>query len=200
MTIDSTNALSRLTTGTLGDITVAAQFEPVLQQMLTAVRRHCETPLLARFDSRGIVDAALTDTPDIVSRAMLGRLQDSLSVETVFDLLIQRALQDERKQKTSRNGAPEPRHLRSEEGADDSTGTRESESLDEDTHRRLALWLEKFYEVMQDVHPAAIEIVGLRVDGCQDREIAERLELGLRLVKRVVHDIRAVRKRTTQEE
>ena len=50
-------------------------------------------------------------------------------------------------------------------------------------------WLDRFYAAARVVDPQAIEIVGLRLEGFDDREIADRLSLGPRLVRRILRDI-----------
>ncbi len=50
-------------------------------------------------------------------------------------------------------------------------------------------WMERFYLDARTVDPQALEIVGQRFDGFDDREIAERLSLGPRLVRRIIKDI-----------
>jgi len=50
-------------------------------------------------------------------------------------------------------------------------------------------WLLRFYAAARTVDPQAMGIVGLRLDGFDDREIAERLSLGPRLVRQILRDI-----------
>jgi NAD-dependent dihydropyrimidine dehydrogenase PreA subunit len=52
-------------------------------------------------------------------------------------------------------------------------------------------WLDHLYAVARSVDLRAIEIVGLRLEGCADREIAERLGTGMRLVRRIADDVGA---------
>ncbi|MFQ5459984.1 MAG: hypothetical protein ACE5EL_04250 [Anaerolineae bacterium] len=58
----------------------------------------------------------------------------------------------------------------------------------------LATWLEEMYEAMRAVDPAAIDIVTLRAQAYGDRDIAGRLDLGLRLLRRVLADLRQCRR------
>lgn len=55
----------------------------------------------------------------------------------------------------------------------------------------LAAWLTRLYRSLRAVHPAAIDIVALRLDGYDDRAIAERLRLGPRLVRHITSQMRA---------
>lgn len=55
----------------------------------------------------------------------------------------------------------------------------------------LATWLDRLYRDMRAVHPAAIDILALRVEGYVPRDIAERLGLGLRQVHHMTREMRA---------
>ena len=50
-------------------------------------------------------------------------------------------------------------------------------------------WLERFYLAARTVDPQAVEIVGRRFEGFDDREIAGKLGLGPRLVRRILKEI-----------
>lgn len=49
--------------------------------------------------------------------------------------------------------------------------------------------LERLWERARGVDPDALEIVRLRHEGFSDRDIADRLGLGLRLVRRIAADV-----------
>jgi hypothetical protein len=53
----------------------------------------------------------------------------------------------------------------------------------------LDAWLDRFYLAARTVDPQAVEILGLRLDGFEDREIAAKLDLGPRLVRRIIRDV-----------
>jgi hypothetical protein len=44
---------------------------------------------------------------------------------------------------------------------------------------------------MGSVHPLALDVLGLLIEGESIREVAERLDLGLRLTRRIVRDASA---------
>jgi DNA-directed RNA polymerase specialized sigma24 family protein len=60
----------------------------------------------------------------------------------------------------------------------------------EEIETALRAWIEGLWTALREVHPRAIEIVALRHDGFQERDIGERLALPLRLVHRIVRDVR----------
>ena len=55
--------------------------------------------------------------------------------------------------------------------------------------RELAARLERLYVRAREVDPHALEILRLQADGFSDRDVADRLGLGLRLVRRIVADV-----------
>ncbi len=168
--------LSRRRNGEVGlQSDLQEKLEPALLEMLAGVRRHRETPLMAGVDSHGIVHAALQNLSVSASQVELDYLQDSETVEAILNLLIKQSLLDEPDHSEARICSPrreQSRQQRNEQGP-----------------HPMAVWLEHFHAVMGEVHPEAVEIVILRVEGCDNREVAQRLGLPLRLVKRVVHDM-----------
>jgi hypothetical protein len=55
----------------------------------------------------------------------------------------------------------------------------------------LVDWFDKFCRSLPAIHPTAIEMVRMRVDGYSARDIAGRLQTGVRLVRRVLADTRS---------
>jgi DNA-directed RNA polymerase specialized sigma24 family protein len=53
-------------------------------------------------------------------------------------------------------------------------------------HDELAHWFSQLATTLNDAHPRAVEMLGLRLTGLGSREIAERLDLPFRLVDRVL--------------
>jgi hypothetical protein len=54
----------------------------------------------------------------------------------------------------------------------------------------LARWVDEFYRGMRSVHALAIDIIALRVEGFEPRDIAEKLGLGLRQVRSILREMR----------
>ena len=183
MNADLTDTLShRQTEDGRGAVDLAEQLEPVLQEMIAGIRRHRETPLLAGFDSTGIVDAAsqslLASNPNV----KLVHLQDWEAVKLVFNLLVVRAFEDDR------DHAEDSLAVSPNGRGNDRLASAREQGNGKVAHP-WAVWLEQLHTVMQEVHPKAIEIMGLRLDGYKNREIAKQLELTVRLVRRIVHDM-----------
>ena len=56
---------------------------------------------------------------------------------------------------------------------------------------RLARWMEAAHARLSRVHPLALDILGRRVEGDAQREVAQQLDLGLRLTTRLCAELRA---------
>jgi hypothetical protein len=195
MSATATDFSDALTRCRHGDIDARRDLEqrlrPLLQDLLTRVRRTKETPLRFGVEDPGIVDAAVADFLAGDVDVELGRVQDWTVVQGIFDMLIERALDDD-----DTRQAPEHRPLCVEQpgpghrdGNDPSTDS--AEPPVQTGQHPLAAWLTRGRVLMQRVHPLAMEVVELRVQGRDNREVADRLGLGLRLVKRLVGDVRA---------
>ncbi len=137
---------------------------PLLRKILAFLRRVGETPLQSRIDAVGIARAVLEDCPSSLSGEVNGVLDD----------LVLRSL---RRPPSVPVEDPEVREAPADVEAE------------EKAVQALAAWLDRFYVDLRTIDPRTFEIVGLRLDGCTSREIAERLGLGLRLVKRILRDI-----------
>lgn len=53
----------------------------------------------------------------------------------------------------------------------------------------LAAWLEHLFQIMRDVDGRAIEILALRLEGFDYRDIAGRTGVGMRMVKRIAAEM-----------
>lgn len=183
MNTDLINAVRRPSAGNgLSDADLEEKLRSFLQDVLAGIRRHRETPLLAGFDSRGIVDTALQKFSTSAPQVDLEYLQDSETVNAVFNLLIKRALVDDLDHPKLRLCLPD------REQSNGAPATARQQRDGKASHP-LTVWLEQFYAVMSEVHPRALEIIALRVEGCGNHEVAQRLESTPRLVRRIVHDM-----------
>ncbi len=178
------------------ELDLEEKLQPLLREILSRARRARETPLQFGLDSAEIVDAAVNDCLAGSADVELSQLQDWEMVEGLFDMLIERALRDEGAHDGTEHRSP----LAQQPRLGDSKVSEDADELpEEDTQHPLVGWLKRSRALMQRVHPAAIQIVELRVNGYQNREIADQLGLGLRLVKRIVDDLRTSWNRATEE-
>ncbi len=176
------------------------KLQPLLREILSRARRARETPLQFGLDSAEIVDAAVNDFLAGSADAELSQLQDWEMVEAVFDILIERALRDDEAHDGTEHRSPLTQQPRlGDSKVNEDAKAHADEPPEENTQHPLVGWLKRSRALMQRVHPAAIQVVELRVNGYQNREIAERLGLGLRLVKRIVDDMRTSWERATEE-
>lgn len=146
--------------------------------MVDCIRSAGHTPLQFRIDSAAIVDAALKR---LSNGGLLGGLPEPAEAAAVLDSLVLDALAE----------TPERRDLQSSPPRAGEPAAEAAGPIDGAAFRALAAWLERLYTGLRGVDPRAVEILGLRIEGLGDREIAEELELGLRLVRRLVLDMRA---------
>jgi hypothetical protein len=144
---------------------------PLLQRMLFFVRRSRETPLQFEIDSEGIVAAALQEFGGGISFDA-GSAEQHLQV---FNSLIHRALgsKEEPLKSVSELIPKRPSFANSPVGA-----------------HSLAAWLDQLYQLARAMHPEGIDILTLRVQRFESRDIAEQLDLGRRLVDRILNDLR----------
>lgn len=132
---------------------------PLLQRMLSLVRRSRETPLQFEIDSERIAAAALDEFGGSYLFQHTRLTQDL----AILNQLIHRIL----------SGEGEP--LKVDRGPA-RVGS-------------IAAWLEQVYQLARAIHPQAIDMLGLRLQGFESRDIAEHLVLGRRLVQRVLSDM-----------
>ena len=133
--------------------------QPLLLAILTRLRRFRDTPLRFGINSQEIAAAAWNDFIISLPEKYRNEWQDQ---NIVAFLLTTQVL-----------------HLLSPESPSDARNTNQS----------LADWITHLYRVLRESDDRAVEIMELRVDGLQARDIAEQLNLGLRLVKRILHEM-----------
>ena len=159
---------------TKNESTLEEELRPLLNVLLAHVRRARETPLQFGIDSEEIVGVTLkTLGTDLI----INRWGGWWIVTMALDKLIDRSLHEERMDCLALQHS---QHIQSVTGPgiDDSN-----------TSHPLAKWLDCIYTAMTIVQPRAIEILALRLEGFDDRDIAQRLGMGLRLVKRIIEDM-----------
>jgi len=158
------------------------RLRPLLLVMLARLRRDRDTPLRDGIDSAAIIQEALR-TCSAVPLAVPGCPMPDLQLsEAILDGVIERALRDEQR--------PGPERPVSSDGRLDRAVAKGAD---------LATWLGHLHAALRATHPTAVEMVVLRVEGCEDREIAQRLGLGLRLVRRVIRDLRRAWEQSVRE-
>jgi hypothetical protein len=204
MTSDLMDLMSReLTSDASTRADLEQKLQPLLQEMLAGVRRYLSTPLQEIIDSAGISAVALRNLNSSNGDRESGpdHLRDWWTVKAVLDQLVERSLSDETNsfvgwdKLAKRAPAHEPYH-----NAGGPALPLPHPTLDPGGPHPLAAWLEQFYTVIREVHSRAFEIVGLRIEGYTDRDIAERLGLGLRLVRRMISDMRLAWETAAEEE
>ncbi len=144
----------------------------LLVEMLASVRHSRDTPLYFGIDAPRIVAAALEKTAAGLPANALP-LEDPGCVLVAIDRIASGALAC---RDVLVEGVREPLTAHT-------SGAAQAPAL-------LVAWLGRAHRCMVGVHPLAADILGLRVEGETSREIAERLDLGLRLTERITADMR----------
>jgi hypothetical protein len=144
----------------------------LLQRMLSLVRRSRETPLQFEIDSERIAAVAL-DEFGASSLFEDTRLTRNLGI---LNGLIHQIPGGE--------GEPLKSDLRN-------TSSRSQCDQGRVGMHSVAAWLEHLYGVAREIHPQAIDMLALRLQGFDARDIAQHLDLGRRLVQRVLSDMQA---------
>jgi len=150
----------------------------LLQGMLIPIRRARATPLQFEIDSTGIAESALVEFLADAPTGTFETRDDWKPVTKALDDLIEQLLDEEPNLPSSGRS-----HLPRLESRGASSGSRQLHPL--------AAWLDRFFNVMRTVDHRAFEILGRRLEGLHDRDIAAQLDLGLRLVQRIQQDMRA---------
>lgn len=154
----------------------------LVQHLLNPIRRATDTPLQFEVNSAAIAEAALADYRAGESPAPLDPHDPWGAVTAALDTLILKSLDGETIPRSSESAI----HADAPPGDGVVIGAEAGNA-----HHPLAAWLKRFFHVMRKVDHRAFEILGRRVEGLHDREIAAQLDLGLRLVKRITRDMRA---------
>lgn len=165
----------------------------LLGEMVDRLVQHADTPLHETLDTRGIVEAAarrvLWQRPSEERRS----ISDWPAVEHTLDSLTDQALADD------------PNDVTDCLSYDDSANIWDSAAaatrgVSEEILCKLARWLDRLHEILLQVSPVAVRILALRLEEYDDREIADRLGLGPRLVRRIRLDAEQNRANEEYEE
>lgn len=140
----------------------------LLAEMLASVRHTQDTPLYFGIDGHRVAAAALR-----TARARVGEddptLANTAALMSGIEDLARQALDGTRPTASARE-------------ADDGAAS---------LAYQLGEWMLRTHGRLREVHPLALDILGLLVEGDTAREVAEQLDFGLRLTRRIIADMRA---------
>lgn len=153
---------------------------PLLEQMLTRAYGFRNTPLQFEIDSGGIAVAAWNAFWPDVAAADAHLLVSGKQICAALDGLIERAL--------DADGEAERPGGAGSAARDEWRGEPPEKAADQ--LPQLAGWLDRLCALLRGVDARAIEIIGLCVEGYTPRDVAQRLGTGLRLVQRLLADVR----------
>ncbi|MBI3467038.1 MAG: hypothetical protein HY000_28825 [Planctomycetes bacterium] len=152
------------------------QFGPLLQEVLAILRRRRETPL------QSVAEGPSMDACCVFARRYFPAESQSqpsaVGLRSALNQLVQQLLDDG--QSPASRECCWARPIPVDDGPES-----------EEVEKTLRVWIEDLCAVLREGHPRAIEIAAWRGDGFQERDVAERLVLPLRLLRRIVSDVRA---------
>jgi DNA-binding NarL/FixJ family response regulator len=149
------------------------ELRPLLSQLIRLVRAKRAADLKKRIDSHAVVNAALKSFFSGVRKSEFPVLNDSQDLARVLRMLVMRSLIDEVN-----------RHRRARRSTDAETSFDSDEFIaPANAISDLSEMLEKIRDVLREVHPKAIDILDLRLDGMSNDAIAKELDLSLRSVQ-----------------
>lgn len=148
------------------DLSPDEQMRLLLAEMLASVRHTQDTPLYFGVDGHRIAAAALRTAHARVD-ADDPTLANAAVLMSGIEDLARQAL-----------GSVRPT-VRARE-ADDGTAP---------LVHQLGEWMLRTHGRMREVHPLALDVLGHLVEGDTAREVAEQLDLGLRLTRRLIADM-----------
>jgi hypothetical protein len=165
-----------------------ATVRPLLHGMLRGLDRFRQTPLNLEIDCIGIVSSSIQMFAPGSPLRDAGVLEGGHGLIPALNAIFVGALRDDLPPEETRSSPVSYPPAASEDEHHFDTG--QSDRHDGVDVIPLAQWLEQAYRTMRAVDTRAIEIVRLRVEGYTHREIAQRLDLGLRMVLRMMADVR----------
>lgn len=169
---------------------LAEKLTPLVLELLARLRRFRDTPLLEDLDSAGIAQDCWNSFLSNLPRQEQGAFQDWQATLAALDCLIESALPE-----TLNPAGQLPGQLPTPE-PDASNGPGASVAGPGCKHPpSLAAWLEGVHQSLGEVHSKSFELLGLRLEGYAPRDLAQKFNLGLRQIQRVLGDLRQAWKR-----
>lgn len=166
-------------------VKLQAEVDGLLGVLLGRLRGARETPLQFGIDSEGIVSATLKDRR--VADMQFDSCANGSFVTTRLDELITELLQPQRGS-GRKNEVPMHSALSASLAM---PGQLATPTMRVTSSHPLVHWLERVHTVLSNAQPRVVEIIAMRLEGFGDRDIAERLGMGLRLLRRIVADAQA---------
>lgn len=165
---------------------LAEKLTPLVLELLARLRRFRETPLQEDLDSAGIARDCWNSFLSSLPRPEQGAFQDWQATLAALDCLIESVLPETPNpagQLSAQLPTPEP----------DTAGNGPGSSVAGHGCQHpptLAAWLDDVHRSLGEVHSKSFELLGLRLEGYAPRDLAQKFNLGLRQIQRVLGDLR----------
>ncbi len=181
----------------------AEKFQPLLHELVVRVRRFRETPLQEDLDSQGIAQASLHSFLSGIPEQERGPFRNWETTRTALDSLVLGVLLGDRPSAIGhRPSAIGQKDCDSTDSRQPTADSRQPTADGSGSGKppALAAWLDRFHQTLGEVHPKAFDLLGLRLEGCSNRDLAQRFGMGLRLVQRILGDLRLAWEKTLRKE
>ncbi len=155
----------------------AEKLTPLVLELLARLRRFRDTPLQEDLDSAGIAQDCWNSFLSSLPRQEQGAFQNWQATLAALDCLIESVLPE------TPNPTPKPDAASNGPGASVAGHGCQHPAT-------LAAWVEGVHRSLGEVHSKSFELLGLRLEGYAPRDLAQKFNLGLRQIQRVLGDLR----------
>jgi len=150
----------------------AEKIEALLLELLEPIRHSDDTLLYFEIDSRAIAEPVWENFVASLSREEVRRWENWEVIRNALSALVRQTL-DRHSGSTAIPGM-------------DGGFQRPN---DEATMQSLGAWFKRLVDMMQGIDQRTLQILALRIEGFDDRDISEQLGTGLRCVQRIAREM-----------
>lgn len=150
----------------------AGKIEALLLDMLAPMRDNPDTLLHFEIDSQAIAGSSWENFVTSLSAKEARQWKSWPLIESALSNLVQQAL------------------IPNVDSTDHDAPTRPAQlPANDPTSASPALWLERLIAIMRGIDQRTLEILALRTEGFDDRDISQQLDTGLRCIKRITREM-----------
>jgi ATP/maltotriose-dependent transcriptional regulator MalT len=150
----------------------AEKIEALLLELLEPIRHSDDTLLHFEIDSRAIAEPVWKNFVASLSREEIRQWENWELIRNALSNLVRQTL-DRHSGGTAIPGIDEEFHPPS----------------DETTMPSLGAWFKRLVDLMQGIDQRTLQILALRIEGFNDRDISEQLGTGLRCIQRIAREM-----------
>ncbi len=151
----------------------AEKIEALLLELLEPLRCNDDTLLYFEIDCRTLAEPIWENFVASLSRTELRELKNWPIIEKTLSTLVRKTL-------ARGNSFTEASE----------TDSKPIQNTDKSPPQSLGIWLERLVEMMQGIDQRALQILALRLESFENRDISEQLETGLRCVQQISQEMK----------